>query len=122
MAREIDVDNLDVDQVAYLRQRPWLIEEAKQVHGVDDIEDRMAEVEQKDAEKQQQAVEAGQYDDLNIKQLRELAANRQLDKSGPKSELIQRLQEEDERLAATIPVLEDVSINESPGTSALDGK
>lgn len=118
MAREIDVDNLDIDQVTHMRQRPWLIEEAKQL-GVDDIEERMVDIETKAAADEQATVEAGQYDDLNIKALRELATSRQLDKSGNKAELIQRLQEEDERLAATLNRSEPVSINENENDSVI---
>jgi len=119
MAREIDVDNLDVDSVAYLRQRPWLIEEAKQVHGVDDIEDRMAEVEAKAAAEVEAKADSGEYDSLNIKSLRELAVSRQLDKSGSKAELVQRLQEEDARLAGTNKVDAPISINENAGDSVI---
>jgi phage/plasmid primase-like uncharacterized protein len=119
MARDIDVDDLDVDSVAYLRQRPWLIEEAKQVHGVDDIEERMAAVEQAEQAKQDKVVESAQYDELNLKQLRELAENRQLDKSGNKAELVQRLKENDDVLAAQLRKSEPVSINENPGDSVI---
>jgi len=119
MARVIDVDNLDVDQVAHLRQRPWLIEEAKQVHGVDDIEDRMREVEEAAAAKEQATVDAGLYGDLNIKSLRELAVSRQLDKSGSKAELIQRLEENDAVLDANLRRAEAVSINENEDDSVL---
>lgn len=96
MARTVDLDKLDKDDVAYLRQRPWLIEEAKQVHGVDDIEDRLADVEGQSAEEEAKLVKKGDYKALTWKQLRELAASRQLDSSGPKGELVQRLEEDDE--------------------------
>jgi uncharacterized membrane protein YccC len=112
MARVIDVDNLDVDSVAHLRQRPWLVVEAREVHGVDDIEDRMREVEEAAAAKDQATADAGQYGDLNIKALRELATNRQLDKSGNKAELVLRLEENDAVLASSLQRAEAVSINE----------
>jgi SAP domain-containing protein len=96
MGRQIDVDNMTVDDVAHLRQRPWLVDEAKQVHGVDDIEERMDEVEQKAADEEKQVVESGDYESLNWAQLRELAASRNLDRSGKKAELVQRLKEDDE--------------------------
>jgi|SoiMethySBSTD1v2_1073268.scaffolds.fasta_scaffold24247_5 hypothetical protein len=118
MARQIDVDNLDADQVAYIRQRPWLIAEAQQL-GVEDIEERLAEVEAQAAAEAQKAAESGEYDDLNIKALRELAVSRQLDKSGNKAELIQRLTEEDQRLEAQLKRAEAVSINENQGDSVL---
>jgi SAP domain-containing protein len=119
MARDIDVDNLDIDQVKYLRQRPWLIEEAKQIHDVEDIEDRMAEIEQEEAKKLNDAAEAGRYDGLKLPDLRLLAESRQLDKSGSKSDLISRLDDEDKRLAATRRRSKPISINENENDSVI---
>lgn len=119
MGREIDIDNLDIDQVLFLRQRPWKIDEIRQVHGVDDIEDRMTEVEEAEAQKLNDAAEAGRYDGLKLPDLRALASNRQLDRSGSKGELITRLEEEDARLASTRRRATPVSINENDGDSVL---
>ena len=118
MTREVDVDNLDLDGALYLEDRPWLVADAKQL-GVDDIEERIAEAKAKAADEDSKAKESGEYDNLNIKQLRDLAASRLLDKSGSKAELVQRLTEEDERLATARNVSKPISINEREGDSAI---
>jgi SAP domain len=119
MGREIDIDNLTLDDALHLEQRPWKIAEIEQVHGVDDIRDRIGEVKEAEAAKLNEAAESGKYDSLNIRDLRTLAASRLLDKSGNKSDLISRLQDEDDRLAATRRRASPVSINENEGDSVL---
>ena len=88
MTRQIDLDNLDADQVAYIRQRPWLIQEAK-LRGVDDIEDRLEAVENAPV------VQGGDYDDVKLTDLRKLAESRGIDKGGSAKEIRERLQEAD---------------------------
>lgn len=99
MARNIDYDNLDIDSVRFLRERPWLIKEAE-YQGYEDIEDKLAEIEQAEADKVAADRESGAYDDLGIKNLRQLARDRNLDSSGRKVDLISRLKEDDERQEA----------------------
>jgi hypothetical protein len=94
MTRQIDLDNLDADQVIYIRQRPWLIQEAK-LRGVDDIEERLEAVENPTVER------GGDYDDLKLAALRQTAESRGVDKSGSAKEIRERLQEADAAAAGT---------------------
>ena len=134
MARDIDVDNLDADQVAYLEQRPWLVAEAKQL-GVEDIEERIAEVKAQEQAGLDKTIEGKKYDELKLNELRELAAQRRLDRSGSKAELVTRLEEDDKYQSQlkgkkadkneveTVTTSETpqgtVSVNENPADSSI---
>jgi hypothetical protein len=91
MTRKIDVDNLDADDVQYMRQRPWLIDEAK-LQGVTDIEDRMTDVDKKDEPEEPDVTGPPDYTKKGLPELRSLAESRGLDKTGGKAKIIERLQ------------------------------
>jgi hypothetical protein len=98
MARELDYEDLDADDVRYMRERPWKIDEAKSL-GYDDVEDVMKSIEDDEASSADGAAESGDYESLTLPKLRELARGRQLDPSGNKKAVIETLKHDDETKA-----------------------
>lgn len=92
MAREIDFENLSNDDIHYLRQRSWLVEEAE-LQGVEGIRDLVANF---DPNAEEEDDETPLYSEAKVDQLREELSNRGLDTTGNKAELIARLEADDE--------------------------
>ena len=95
MSRTIDLDgDLTEDDVRYLKDRPWLIAEAK-FQGFDDIEDRMAAALAGDLAPDEVTNELvnpnTDYHSLNLAQLKDMAAGRGLETKGGVKVLIERL-------------------------------
>lgn len=95
MARQIDYEDLDSDDVQYMRERPWKIDEAKSL-GYDDIEDQMREIEEADSSSADGAAESGDYEKSTLPKLRDLARERGLDSTGNKATVIATLKADDE--------------------------
>lgn len=82
MSRQVDVDELDRDGALYLRDRPWLVTEAKQ-QGVSDIEERIADALSEESDEEGGA-EEGDLETLSLTKLREIAKEKELDISSRK--------------------------------------
>jgi hypothetical protein len=93
VTREVDLDNITPEDAAYMRQRPWLINEAR-LRGVDDIEDRLVEAEEYTPE-ETAAISVRSYEDLELPALKKVAQARGLEAKGGKAKVVERLREQD---------------------------
>lgn len=92
MARELDFENLSSDDLHYLRQRSWLVQEAELL-GVEGIRDLVANF---DPDAEDEEDETPLYSAAKVEQLRAELSNRGLDTTGKKEDLIARLEADDE--------------------------
>lgn len=101
MAREIDLDNLTVDDLHYLGQRSWLITEAESM-GYENIRSlvnnrfNITEADLEDVEDEDEDLDEIDYNDLKVEELKAELEKRELPTEGKKSELVARLLENDE--------------------------
>jgi hypothetical protein len=113
MARQVDFSDLSDDDLHYLHQRPWLLDEAERTgendgsarkavqqfaaglsDGSDEVEGFVDVTEIAGHDKEPE-VEADNYDEWTNAQLAEELEKRDLAHSGNKAELIERLREND---------------------------
>lgn len=93
MARDIDFSKpLDENDIHYLRQRSWLVDEAE-LQGFDAIRKQVADgvVEEEEEEEADEIV----YSEASVAELKAELERRELPTSGNKPELIARLEEDD---------------------------
>lgn len=103
MARQVDFENLDEDDLLYLQQRSWLIDEAER-YGHADIRDQIAalhngsvagEVVEDDDNEDDGEEQDILYTDAKVDELRAALKDRGLDTTGNKADLIARLEADD---------------------------
>lgn len=100
MAKHIDMDNLTVDDLHYLAQRSWLVDEAEAV-GYENIRSLVANrdnIVESDLESEEEELEDEEidYNDLKVEELKAELEKRELPTDGKKPELVARLIENDE--------------------------
>jgi hypothetical protein len=98
MARDIDFSKpLDENDIHYLRQRSWLVDEAE-LQGFDAIRKQVADgVVEEEEEDDDQSDESDEivYSEASVAELKAELERRELPTSGNKPELIARLEEDD---------------------------
>lgn len=101
MAREVDLDNLQIADLHYLAQRSWLITEAESV-GYENIRDLVKNrdnITQADLvledEIEDEEEEEIDYVDLKVEELKAELEKRELPTDGKKPDLILRLETDD---------------------------
>lgn len=100
MAKHIDMDNLTVDDLHYLAQRSWLVNEAEAA-GYENIRSLVANrdnIVESDLESEEEELEDEEidYNDLKVEELKAELEKRELPTDGKKPELVARLIENDE--------------------------
>lgn len=99
MAKHIDMDNLTVDDLHYLAQRSWLVNEAEAA-GYENIRSLVANrdnIVESDLESEEEELdEEIDYNDLKVEELKAELEKRELPTDGKKPELVARLIENDE--------------------------
>lgn len=105
MAREIDLDNISPEDIEYIKQRPWLLEDAERYGYKIDLDagavqspafsqEEVGQDHENEVHGQDESSE-DDYDDWTVDELKEELDNRELKTSGKKPELIDRLREDD---------------------------
>ncbi len=123
MSRQVDLDDLTADDVEYMRQRPWLIAEAK-LRGVDNIEELMAEAAEGDSAKDTAefvSTTAVDYGAKKIGELRTAAKTRGLSTEGSKKDLVERLSTHDQ-ISSTTSAEAAGAVSAVVGTGEDDGE
>lgn len=98
MAKHIDMDNLTIDDLHYLAQRSWLVNEAEAA-GYENIRSLVANrdnIVEADLEEEELEDEEIDYNDLKVEELKAELEKRELPTDGKKPELVARLVENDE--------------------------
>lgn len=98
MAKHIDMDNLTIDDLHYLAQRSWLVNEAEAA-GYESIRSLVANrdnIVEADLEEEELEDEEIDYNDLKVEELKAELEKRELPTDGKKPELVARLVENDE--------------------------
>jgi hypothetical protein len=96
MARDIDFENLDDDDIEYLKQRHWIIEEAE-LQGVQGVRELIQNhvPGQYDEEEEDDEEEEISYEEASVEDLKAELKERGLSASGSKADLVARLEEDD---------------------------
>lgn len=124
MARDIDLNDLSKDDLVYLQQRPWLVDEARVAYGVD-LKERLANMDNEEedvrdfsdadgrqaerltrpastksttsesADEEETDEDSDDYEQWSVAELKDEAKSRDLKVSGSAAELVARLREDD---------------------------